>query len=259
MNVESGRPQQEGVGRPWGPGMTLLFGFVLFLVYSIAQTLALVPMLVVQGGFGPAGGAGAGVGGGMRINGLLITGLNLSVATIVSCPLMLLMCGLLVAVRQNGPSMEDYLALRRVRKRALVGWTCLMLCSIFALSALNEALQRPPPEFVAASYATAGYLPLFWMAVGVLAPVAEEVFFRGFLLRGLVASRLRAPGAILLTSVVFMLVHAGQYDWFDLLQIGVVGVLLGLARVRSGSLLVPIAMHIALNLTSLTLFALQPA
>ncbi len=194
----------------------------------------------------------------MMVNGLLITGLNLSVASVVSCPVMLLLCGLLVAVRQKGLSIENYFALRRVRKRVLVGWTFLMLVSVLALSALNDSLQRPPPEFVAMSYATAGYLPLFWMAIAVLAPVAEEVFFRGFLFTGLMESRLRAPGAVLITSVFLMLVHAGQYDWFDLLQVCVVGVLFGLGRVQSGSLLVPIAMHVALNFTSLALFALQP-
>ncbi len=234
---------------PWGAGMTLVFGFVVFLAYSIIQTLAMAPVLTAS--LGPRFNAA-------QVTDIMTLGFNLALATALGCPAMLILCALLVIAR-GGPSLESYLALHRIRPAKLVAWLIGMLAFVLSMSALNEALQRPVPDFISKSFATAGHLPFFFVAVGLCAPIAEEVFFRGFLYRGLAQSPLRAGGAILFTSLVFMLVHAGQYDWFDLTQVGLVGLVLGIARWRSDSLLPPLAMHSLLNLTSLTLYTFEAA
>jgi membrane protease YdiL (CAAX protease family) len=234
--------------RPWGAGMTLVFGGVIFLAYSILQGMALVPVLLFQlaqtGGKLP------------KVGGVPMTGLSLAVAVAVSCPAMLFLCGLFAALRR-GPSIGDYLALKPVRWTTLTAWTIGMIVLSLTLSVLGDLLGRSAPEFMVATYSTAGHLPLFWAAVAIAAPAAEEAFFRGFLFPGLLQSRLGRTGTVLLTSLTFTIVHGGQYDAFELFQVGLVGVSLGIARLRTGSLLPPLAMHVTLNLLSLTLFALQ--
>jgi membrane protease YdiL (CAAX protease family) len=109
------------------------------------------------------------------------------------------------------------------------------------------------PSFVIDIYRSArdtGGLLLLTVALVVAAPVVEEVVFRGFLLPGLAKSQLGASGAILLTSVIWALLHA-QYQPFYLLQIVVLGVVFGWLRLKSGSTALTILLHGLLNLAAL--------
>lgn len=227
--------------------MTLLLGFVTFLAYSIVQGLGLLPWVLVRAAAGASP---------RQLQEAAMVGMNLAFATLLGCPACLLFVGFLVRARQ-GPSLEAYLALRRVSWRVLAGWVFFIAVVAGGMSKLNDVIGRPPPDFVVSTYASAGYLPLLWAAIGVCGPVAEEVLFRGFLFGGLAASRLGTKGALLVVSVLFALVHGAQYGWYDLVQVGFVGLLFGLARVRTGSLLVSIGMHVTLNLVALALYQLE--
>jgi len=95
----------------------------------------------------------------------------------------------------------------------------------------------------ASAYALAGY--------GILiAPVIEELFFRGFLFPVL-ARRSGVPLAVVLTSLAFMLIHASQLAgaWVPLLILFFVGMAFTLARAWSGSVAVSYLMHLGYNLT----------
>lgn len=234
---------------PWGAGMTLVFGGAIFFVYALVQGVAMAPLLILQGD-GPA------AANLPKVGGLGITGLNLAVAIAASAPVLILLSGIMAALRR-GPLIGEYLALRPVRWLALAGWVLGMVLLVMGLSTLNELLQRPPSEFIVGTYSTAGHAPFFWCAVALAAPAAEETFFRGFLFPGLQRSRLGGAGTVLVTSLGFAIVHGGQYDWFEVTQVAIVGLAFGFARLRSGSLLPPLAMHITLNLASLVIFALH--
>ena len=98
-------------------------------------------------------------------------------------------------------------------------------------------------------YANTQNLPLFWIAVSIAAPFFEEFLFRGFLLEGMSKSRLGLTGAIILTSATWAIIHM-QYGWFEIISIFFIGILLCIAKVKSKSLYVPIAMHMLMNLTA---------
>ena len=93
-----------------------------------------------------------------------------------------------------------------------------------------------------------GLLVLFGMLV-LLPPIWEELFFRGFLYTGLSASFLRAPGAIVLPSILWALLHV-QYDPAIIGAIFSYGLLLGYLRWRSESLLLCMVLHFFNNLAS---------
>jgi membrane protease YdiL (CAAX protease family) len=76
----------------------------------------------------------------------------------------------------------------------------------------------------------------------VAAPLYEETFFRGFMFRGIRQSRLGATGALLITAAVWALMHV-QYDAFTVAQIFAGGILLGAARLKTGSIYTTLAMH----------------
>ncbi len=79
----------------------------------------------------------------------------------------------------------------------------------------------------------------------VLAPLAEELFFRG-LLQSMVRRYIGSPwAAILITSVLFALVHASL--WHAMPALFALSVALGYNYERSGRLLAPLLIHAAFN------------
>lgn len=91
------------------------------------------------------------------------------------------------------------------------------------------------------------YTNLFWLwiALVLMAPLFEEIFFRGFMFKGMEKSWIGPWGTILITSFLWAIIHT-QYDLFFLGIIFSLGLLFGYARYSTKSLWVPISMH-ALN------------
>jgi membrane protease YdiL (CAAX protease family) len=101
-------------------------------------------------------------------------------------------------------------------------------------------------------YRNAGVRPLLWLAIVVAAPVAEEFIFRGFLftgLRGLGLSGWRNLAAVVATAGVWAGIHF-QYDAFGVASVFLGGLLLGYARLRTGSLWLCIVLHAIMNLVA---------
>lgn len=84
------------------------------------------------------------------------------------------------------------------------------------------------------------------IASALLAPVAEELLFRGTMF----AALLRRWGiwpAALVPSALWALLHV-QYEWWVVASTAGSGVLLAMVRWKSGSIWLPIALHAAGNL-----------
>jgi membrane protease YdiL (CAAX protease family) len=84
------------------------------------------------------------------------------------------------------------------------------------------------------------------LAVCVLGPAAEELLFRGLFFRWL-SDRMPVQATIAITAVSWALLH-WSYPWPVIGVIVIDGLLLGLARWRTGSILPPIVMHALYNL-----------
>ena len=93
-----------------------------------------------------------------------------------------------------------------------------------------------------------------------LAPVCEEIVFRGFLQPLLVRSLGAAPG-ILLAAAAFGLMHLQEYgySWRHALLITLAGVAFGWMRQRTGSTKAAALMHAAYNCVFFLLLAVQQA
>ncbi len=90
---------------------------------------------------------------------------------------------------------------------------------------------------------------LLVLDVGVIGPIAEEVFFRGFLQQALVR-RMGTIGGVLLASFVFAAFHV-DIAYFAPLFLS--GLLLGILRVVFRSLWAPILLHIINNTVAVVL------
>jgi hypothetical protein len=171
-------------------------------------------------------------------------GLTISLSVIMGLPAVL--AALWIAIRITRTPFADYLALRSTR------WTNFLIgaVALFVLVAgwdlLSRAVGREiEPGFmvdVLKSARADGALWLLLLAFCVAAPVSEELFARGFLYRGWSESVLSPIGAIVLSSMVWTLLHL-QYDWYFLGEVFSIGLLLGYFRYRTNSLWLTIFMH----------------
>lgn len=91
-----------------------------------------------------------------------------------------------------------------------------------------------------------------------LAPVMEELFFRGFLYPVL-ARGIGLPAAVFFTAVAFALLHGSQLDnsWGPVLVIFLVGMVLTMVRARTNSVATGLLIHVAYNgtISALMFFA----
>jgi membrane protease YdiL (CAAX protease family) len=180
----------------------------------------------------------------MESNGLVV-GLATVTSALVCVPF------LVVIVRVPGFSLAESLGWRGFRMGQLALWGLLTLLLAAALDALTHFSGRPiVGPFMEDAYRTAGFLPLLIVALIVAAPVFEETFFRGFLYRGLAASWLGTVGAVVVTSLVFASIHV-QYDVFGMATVLAMGLFMGAARARTGSVYLTILLHALLNLVAL--------
>ena len=95
-------------------------------------------------------------------------------------------------------------------------------------------------------------IPIILLAV-VIAPVAEELAFRGYLY-GVIKRYFGAVPALVLSGILFALIHANLPSYFPLLVLASV---FALAYELSGSLLVPMTMHALFNAFQLTLVLVE--
>jgi uncharacterized protein len=179
---------------------------------------------------------------------LLRDGPLLSLTTDVSA---IVQIGLLAwAARLAGWRVNDYLALNWSNGRIAVILIVALMLFLVGFDGLTYLLGRDVvTPFQVDTYRTArdsGALPLLWLTFVVLAPVAEEIMFRGFLYRGWVRSERSAIPGVLIISALFAAIHI-QYDWFGILQVFFIGLLLAIARWRTGSTLLTILMHVLAN------------
>ncbi len=225
-------------GRPWGFWATIGWTLFLFAVFLGTEVVAITIALGLEVYKGIT------VITPQTIERLATNGFLLAVLTLFRAPLVVGLAAFFAGIRMP---VTDYLGLRRLRWRETL-WSVLALSVLqVTLDLTVWGLDRPiVGEFQLALYRTAGSLPILVLALVVGAPVLEEVLFRGFVFKGLAASKAGAAGAVLLTSAIWALIHF-QYDWYNVLQIFAVGLFLGVVRWRTGSVTLPILLHGLMN------------
>ena len=222
----------------WGPWATLVWGVPLTLTAILFQSLGALGFVKWWRFVHP--------GEPIALASLASHGAVLAFALAASAPLVLALLG--YAVRLSGFSLSEYLALKWPRWRDIgVGFAALAAV-LFGVGLIAGIAGQESPEFMAETYNTAraaGMLPLLFVSFVLLAPLQEELLFRGFFFRGF-APALGVWPAIVATSAAWALTHV-QYQWFFMGEIFALGVVLGWLRARSGSTILTIALHATIN------------
>jgi uncharacterized protein len=229
--------------KPWGLAAT--FGFAI-LAFGLGQAVAVAALF----GF-------------MTVDPtqLATDGTAVALVTLVGNPVQIIT--LILAARLAGGSALEYLALNMPRWRD-IGIVVPILIAAIAFADLVTYLAGQPlvPPFQIEIYKSAqagGTLIWLWLAVVVVAPIGEDLLFRGFMFRGFVREPRDSLPAILVISLLWALLHLGQYDWFGVAVVFVLGILLGYVRYFTGSTTLTIFLHMMFNLESMaeTLIALH--
>jgi membrane protease YdiL (CAAX protease family) len=184
---------------------------------------------------------------------ILTFGISEAVAGIALLALLLVQDGLLVLAAVLFASMKRrphpwHFGMRATRLWPTVGWALLAFALMLALELgyielfqVDETnVEELGEESLVAGFAVS-------TAVIVVAPVAEEIFFRAFFYRAL-RTRLPVWSAALIDGVVFGSLHFQGIDTAIILPvIAIFGVGQCLVYERTGSLFAVIAIHAAFN------------
>jgi membrane protease YdiL (CAAX protease family) len=230
----------NGTPSQWGLWATIAWGVVIAIFFTIVQSVVTIVGIA-------AGDPLPDDVSEEQIVEAASSGTIIALATVATAILGTALIAGIVKLKR-GAVLGDYLALRPVPIRSLLMWLAILVVYVAIADTLTSFIDRDVvPEFMRDAYASANPMWLLWIALVVGAPLFEETFFRGFLFKGLASSRLGVTGAIVITAAAWALIHL-QYEAYEMAVIFVMGLLLGLARARTGSLFVPLAAHGLANL-----------
>jgi membrane protease YdiL (CAAX protease family) len=168
------------------------------------------------------------------------------VAYIVASPLTIAV--LWIAIRTARRDFAEYLALNWPSSgellRALAIMAIVLLAEALAVSVVGADETSLDPYV---SFERAGGFLVFLIGGCIAAPIMEEFVVRGFMFRGWSQSFLGPVGSIVLTSVLWAMIHT-QYDWFGRFLIFITGLTLGHFRWRSNSTWLTVMVHSAINI-----------
>ena len=226
----------------WNAWWTWLWAIVLFVVWQVVMTIGIFVALLINGDLSgkPDSKSLSAAAESLSMDGDVL-GLVAFSAIFAICPA----CWFLGQFRPGWTGWE-YLGEARVKwwKWPLWGFATIACTVLFSLVAPFLGIPEKDPSM--AQMASSTQYPIFlYLGVGIGAPLVEEFIFRGVLFRGWRESRLGFPGTLLLTSFCWAVLHV-QYPIATIGYIFVLGLVLGIAREKTGSLWVPVWMH-ALN------------
>jgi membrane protease YdiL (CAAX protease family) len=179
-------------------------------------------------------------------------------------PYLLLPPTLMIACHVLGVSIKRSIVLRRptsnATKRAL-NITGFVVVAFFALKVaaliwtldanpklLKDLIAERGPILTGLSWCS------FVLSAALLAPIAEEIIFRGFLMSRLAAARIGSVAAIWTSAICFGVLHF-EAGLLSVVFASGIGLILGRMRVKTGSTLPGIVLHAGWNASTLILYA----
>jgi membrane protease YdiL (CAAX protease family) len=235
---------------PWGPKTTFILGALIIFCYLVITMLNLgigVGFEIAAQGI-PESEAQAAAE--VITEKLALDG-DFNIINYLVCFFIFVPVLWLLARKRKVTTVAAYFSLDKLPKKShLINYTLALVSYIIFTQVMTNLLGIETPASMVELYQTTDYFVLGFIVLVICAPVLEEMFFRGFLFKGWQASKLGAVGAIILTSLLFTAIHAQQYDASILAFLLIFSFILGFARYRSGSLYLPIYLHLLNNLYS---------
>lgn len=139
----------------------------------------------------------------------------------------------------------------RFSKKELVktlefAFASIILVNLFLIYLFPNFIDNNMPEIIKEQFKTIALSSplLTLLAVGIFAPIAEEILFRGAIYN-LLKDNIGKYVALFVSTILFALIHLNIYQASYTLFIGL---FLGIILMKTGSLWLPIIFHIVYNL-----------
>ena len=150
-------------------------------------------------------------------------------------------------LRSRKEPIAERLRIRFVSSDVIISTIYLSFGIIILSDELDRIIQifLPAPEYILdlngllQPESIVGFFLLF-IAVVIIAPLGEELLFRGFLQQILEKHWKDVTKAVLVTALFFAMIHINPY-WF--VQIYILGILLGFLAWKTKSVLPPLILH----------------
>lgn len=154
-------------------------------------------------------------------------------------------------VRGQNFSPADFLALRLPPARVMAASFAVAVAGFFVAGGVNAINRWIVGPEIAARYDLTGLFQarstfeavLLVVGVSVLAPLGEELVFRGYLYR-ILGARLGIARSVLITSVLFAVIH---FNPASILALFALGLVFAFLRLKSGSIWPAILAHAIQN------------
>ena len=191
-------------------------------------------------------------------------GTVVSLSILIGC--MLLLATSVLIIRLRGGELRSYLALKPFSLAVGIGMLGLLVIFMIISQALTYMLDMTPLVFVDPLYQSVSSVWLLVFAMVVVAPLYEEVIFRGILWSA-IAEQFTAVSypahrgtiaASIVTSLIFAIIHV-QYGIYEISTIVILALIFCYARIKSGSLLLPIVLHMINNGAAMWQYLAQAA
>ena len=144
----------------------------------------------------------------------------------------------------------------RTRPCSLLAWLALLAAALIApLQFVGEMIPADMPSEMVETLSRFTTRPLGFLVIGILAPIAEEMVFRGAILRRLLSCVPNPWFAVAVSAALFGAVHGNVPQFVHAM---LVGMLLGWLYWRTGSILPGLVVHWVNNSLALLISAIVP-
>lgn len=224
----------------WSGLIWYAVGYFCIIATQLVAIIALMIIEVVQSGSELSE---------ARIQESFLDGDALSISFIIFLPLILGILSFVVKIRRRQP-LFSYLGFKVVSKAVLAKWVSTAVALLIIAYICGLIFNRPPfPEWIIKAYASTDIVWLFLLTITVLGPVAEELLYRGYIIKVWANSIVGPIFGTLLLSVLWAVTHL-QYDFYDMAWIVILGIVLCMSRLSTKSIYPAMIIHIGWNAVS---------
>lgn len=114
-------------------------------------------------------------------------------------------------------------------------WLIISMLYLLLSYWFSFEMQFETPPWMQSLLASTDYLLLSILAICVVAPITEELVFRGFIYAKLARTIAGNSGAIIITSLLFTVIHT-QYSFWVQLDLLILAFILSLVRYKTNNL-----------------------
>ena len=217
---------------------SIVLGILLYLVGQFSASLFLLPPLIRAGIISSREALD-------MASGIITTGTLwlLNIANIVS--IALIVAVVLGFYKEKLSSLG--LTTKKIPKALLYGVVGFVVAFIVA-GIVGYPIQQqfgvdPTQEALSQTAAVPGLLPIVFLSGVVIAPIAEEIVFRGYLYKAF-RDRFKPSYAIILSAALFSAIHL---ELLAAAPLFVIGIVLAYVYEKTGNLMAPITLHVLNN------------